>query len=142
MDFKQKIKKWRYKKLKGYIFDKIIFNAGMIIIFIFLFIIMANMGFDFGTQIYFNCPNTTNIGICENPFYEGHLNHLPDKYTKKCVYDWCNEPYLPAGFEFGEKPPFIYRLALPFAIFVLILSFVANHLIHNKGRFINVRLEE
>lgn len=134
MILKQRFNAWRWKQYSsGYVFDKLIFNIAMYIIFLYLFIVCYQADFNFGNQIYIKCNE--KIG-CENPFYKGDDIDLSIEYTDEakeyCVWDWCNEPVLYYGFEFGKKPSWMFNNAFLFSLVVMLSAFGINHWRYNR----------
>jgi len=135
-DLKKMIKKfraWRYKTTKnGYKFDKLIINIGFcIVMFYFLFIIHSN-NYNFSYKLYYKCESPQG---CYNPFYEGEIikPSVNQKAIDLCVYEWCKEEHLPAGFEFGEKPKDYKRTGFSAIFLIMGLSFLINHVIYNNN---------
>lgn len=148
MNFKDKFQEWRFKKqglskfLPDYKIDKVIFNSAFLVFMIFLFYILYSHGFNFDTNIYVKCPVEETKG-CKNPFYcPGGLcvasETLSAKDKQKCTMDWCKEPVISPGFEYGKKYDGSEQNLTIFAIFVFSIALVSNHLIHNKGYKLNV----
>ena len=117
----------RFKLLKnGYSFDRYLFNGVMLFIFAYLFYVAWSSNFDLN---YFKCGDDTSnmYDTCKNPFF-----------TPK---SWINEPELPPG-EYGIKPGPLYYSIYWVSFGLLILSFVVNHFIYNRGFFKGFKLEE
>ena len=138
----QPIKGKKYLLEKGgYIADKRITSTALLCCFAFLFYMAAFVfHFDLTPKIYVSCP--ASGGPCENPYYlggfikpgcSGLMCNSP-KFSNEaiCHYDWCNWKMLPAGFEGGEKPPWIalhYDLIIGLIICV---AFLLNHFLYNN----------
>jgi len=60
-----------------------------------------------------------NTKECKNPFYT--------------PVDWENNEYLPSG-EYGFKPTPLFNSVVPVALISVLLVFVLNHFIYNKGK--------
>lgn len=136
------MKNKRFKQWKGYVFDKYLFRAFMIIILTGLFCIVVIHDFDFSPNMYISCSDDNPVP-CENPFYNAEIRSV-DPYFRnvKCEWDWCHQEYLPVGFEFGKKPDFWITYAPYLSFLFLILAFVVNHIIYNKGYKFNINMEE
>lgn len=111
--------KGRYAIVKGYKIDRLIFQLAMVCIFAFLLYIAWSHNFNLD---YYSCGaepefNGGPIGLCHNPFYKAST--------------WKNMEYLPSG-EYGTKPDALFNSAWYVTFLVIILAFVANHLIHNR----------
>ena len=135
MDFeyiKQKFNEWRFKKLGVYVFDKLIFNILLYGLLGFIFYVAWSSNFDLD---YYYCDkpypgydreicrynsSTTACSLCENPFY---------KETT-----WKNAKYLPAGYEYGTKPTTLFNSVNTIVFVGLILAFLLNHLLYNRGK--------
>ncbi len=136
MSLKSKFNNWRWKETKkGYIFDKVIFNLAFLLIILFLFSIVASYDFDFSLNMYYKCDQPRP---CENPFYNASVSTSNILYKGKnitdiCPYDWCDDEFLPPGFEHGKPPNLLFRLVWPVTLLLCILALVFNHYIHNKG---------
>jgi len=120
----------RYKtQQNGYRFDKFIFWGFTL----FCIIIVGSLIYINGieSQPYFKCK----IAECPNPFYS--------ELTHKCSYafgfikckikhdSWMDKKLLPKG-EYGKKNPYDNFSLMLFS--GLILAFILNHLIHNRGK--------
>lgn len=124
----------------GYRFNSNIFETGILIILALGFYIFYSVGFNIDTQIYVKCDQMIQ---CPNPFYKGSLdNIILDKYKDDCIYDWCNQEYLPAGFEFGHKPGFLIRSFGGFVFLIIGICFILNHLLFNKDFNSEIELED
>lgn len=111
------ISKNRYKLLnlertkQVYRFDKWLFNLYMFLTFGFLFYVawISNFQLD-----YYYCGEYNG---CDNPFYKQP--------------DWKNTEHLPQG-EYGTPPTGLFKSIFYVTVFGFVLSFVANHLLHNR----------
>ena len=124
----------RWKRLKnGYIFDRYIFKGTLAVIFVYLLVVCWAYDFNFKPQIYIKCNQATP---CKNPFYVPEngigLNPMPEKIQALCVYDFCQDEYLPAGFEFGKKPSPAVTYAWLIISIKIAFAFALNHLLHNR----------
>lgn len=125
--------KRRYNNFGNYRLDRYIFQAIMVLSFVFLFHLASINNFDLD---YFYCPENSDGSIqgsnfmlknyqkedvlygCKNPFYTG---------------SWKNQEYLPPG-EYGTKPSGLFNLAGEIVFGLVILAILFNHLIHNRGK--------
>ena len=129
-------KRWKVTH-HNYVFDKYIFKGVIGLVFIYLFIVCASLGFDFRTKFYVRCDLAQG---CQNPFYSspgGDLDLddlMPQKYKEMCVWEWCNDEFLPSGFEFGTKPNVLFNWAWLVASVLFAGGFLLNHYWHNKGK--------
>lgn len=122
----------RYKIFEnGYKVDKVIVWVALVLVCVYMLITIASNGMNFKNNFYVSCAE--NIP-CKNPFYRSYDNTLPEKVLKLCVYEWCNDEYLPPGFEYGKKPNGFYNFIYIFSFGLIILALVINHFIYNKGK--------
>jgi len=143
------IKRWiqknRYKILVGgYKFDRLIFNAVVLLCIGYFFFVFSMYGFSFDSKIYVRCEG---LKPCLNPFYKnmsvGDVSVLKEFQKDRCIYDWCKDKYLPVNFEFGEKPNKWYNLNWQFALIFFLIGLGLNHFVHNKGyKFKEIKLSE
>lgn len=129
----KRVSEKRFKLVRNYRLDRWLFQAGMFMIFAWLFFIVWSANFQLD---YFYCPENADgsisgsmimlsgyelegavvDGACRNPFYKN---------------DWKNQEYLASG-EYGTKPGPFFRSAFasPFIVFGFIL--LINHFWHNR----------
>lgn len=104
----------------GYVFDRLIFNISMFLIFGFLFFVAYSSNFSLD---YYSCTeggfNKDNSMVCKNPFYK--------------PASWVNQQYLPPG-EYGTKPGFLFNSMGYITGFLLVGAFVLNHFIYNNKK--------
>lgn len=112
MNWKETIYQDRYKEIKGYKFDKWIFQLGLVLIIGWLFLVAYHYDFQMN---YYNCMDQQ----CENPFYK--------------PADWINQQYLTTG-EYGMKIDWYYKSVYFVSFGGLMFLFLLNHLIYNKGK--------
>lgn len=130
---KQQINKDRWKQVGEYKFDKFIFRTALYLCLGYLFFTAYYYNFDLD---YFSCPKDSsgeisgpkimlkdfkvdNVnGSCKNPFYKAPT--------------WKDEKYLPPG-EYGFKPGLLFKLAPYISILLIVISFILNHILNNKG---------
>lgn len=114
---------------KEYIFAPIIFQTVTIILLIIAITVLYTNDFDKSTHLYIKCDSI--IG-CENPFYNNTLD-----CEKKIFSDveLCNNNIvmLPYGFEYGRPPPLILEWFWEISIGFIIIGFIINHLVFNRG---------
>lgn len=117
----------RIKVLKGgYKFDRRYFQVSIIILFcLFVIAWFTQGGGLFENRIYLKCPENGNN--CYNPFYE-----QCEEYPQYCE----NEYFFP-GDEIGEKPKGLAKNFIVLTIMVLLVTFIYNHMKHNKKYFDN-----
>ena len=120
-------KKWWLHDAYGYIWDKRIFWAVLLVLGYLTFTLLMKYGLQ--SHIYIKCPGPFNT--CENPYF----------MDKNCKGDWCTQQFLAPG-EYGEKKPNDYLMdnfgLVCFALFVA--GFGLNHFIHNKGKTPKIKL--
>jgi len=103
----------RYKEIKGYKFDKVVFNAGLFLIFGWLLFVAWSYNFDLD---YYSCGAAPGE-VCKNPFYKS--------------ITWKNYEFLDPG-EYGTKPNWLFWSCYWAGFGGLILMFISNHIIHNR----------
>jgi len=121
------IVKDRYKKFKGYVFDRLIFRMAFLLVVIGLFYVAWLHGFDMD---YFACDaspvySADNFsgfseteGLCKNPFYDNN--------------SWKSFEYLPSG-EYGIDIG-IFNYILSFVFGVMLVAILLNHAVHKQRR--------
>lgn len=122
---------------QGYKFDKRIFWGMVFILFLILASTFRSTGLNFVP--YFECKEHA----CKNPLLSGQNSCTWALGMKTCdiICDepWCKDELLPRG-EYGKKPSIAHRYFIQILIFLILLCFILNHLIHNKGRKFHVNL--
>lgn len=111
--------------LPDYKINKWIFRASLAVIVVIGLLILWGEGFDFSSQIYMKCPNTS-IGPCENPFYLQYP--CPQQ-------DLCDFKSLMPGESFGKDYSGLvgeFKIVIWVVIF---LSLFINHFFYNWGYF-------
>ena len=119
---------------KGYIYDKRIFW----IIIILGLLVVGGTGYaqGFKYNFYFKCIGVKN---CENPFVEGGYSNSVTGYKYECLEDWCSKLTLPPG-EYGQKPNALNKYFVLIIILLVALGLGLNHIIHNKGKGFDIKL--
>lgn len=124
-----------------YRFDRWLFNSVIVIILCLLCYVFYIYGFDFSTNIYYKCDETVNG--CSNPFHlDNDMSPLSMSDKLKCRFDWCNDPVLPAGFEYGTKPSPLYNNVAPISYTLFIIAVILNHFLYNRGKLKDIVEEE
>lgn len=103
----------RFNTIRGYRMDKWLFQFGMVAIFVWLFVVASH--YDFSMNRY-ECGNYDG---CENPFYK--------------PADWTNQEHLPMGV-YGFTPDWYFNSVSYVSFGSLILLFVINHFLYNRGQ--------
>ena len=128
--FKKMISQNRFKQLRGnkYVFDRIIFQVAMFLIFGWLLFVANWYHYDLdyyecvhgpGMAEYFPDGSHKNVfssDMCKNPFYE------PES--------WKNQEFLPPG-KYGTQLGPMFESAWIVALLGLVGAFGLNHWIHN-----------
>lgn len=133
---------------RGYKFDKLIFWVVLIFTISLVIYNFYLHSFDFSTRAYLNCESPT----CSNPYYLEKcqqqlkiLFFIPLYTTKSCnedpAYDWLQEKKLARG-TYGEPPPqnFLYIYIRIIVLGILILAFLLNHSLHNRGERFDIEI--
>jgi len=124
--------KERFKVYKGYKYDKVIFRS-----LLFTICIIALFGWlksdslnPFSSSIYVSCPINLN-STCVNPLYQAQLksqivinNNIPIELSSL--------EYLPPGYVYGKENKIIKYFPVV-VLFLLIIAFLFNHFMYNKG---------
>ena len=131
--YKKLYSKGRWLEFDGYKIDRRIFKivSGLILLS-FLFIAYEN-DFDFTNKLYIKCDNPLG---CQNPLYSENNTFISENnkpFYDKCIYDWCNSPYLEYGFEFGQKPINFSFIGWTIGLGFISLGFLINHFLNNKS---------
>ena len=107
---------------QSYNFHTGIFLGLVFFFLLFVVIILSSNGFDYSKHLYLACNSDS---FCDNALYHN--------------YPYCVEPnvcdleVLPPHFSFGSPPPFYISHMNDFIYYGLLLAFIINHLIFNKG---------
>ena len=120
----KKVSQKRYKRhSNGYVWDKWIGSAFMLICFAYLFFVAHSYNYNLN---FYQCgsdlPDYIQTGqdeMCKNPFYNPSL-------------EWRTQEYLPPG-EYGTKPGPLFWSIQYIPIILLLISAGANHIIHNRN---------
>lgn len=122
-------------------FNKRVFRAGFILMFLLLLAVWASADFDLGKNIYMECPKDVTGGYCINPFYGCGMNLNPVLYDcplkskdikEYCEGGICEREFLYPGESLGKKPSILYNESF-FIVFLILLScFIVNDLIYRK----------
>ena len=119
----------RFTVINGYKFDKLIFAGFTFVILIFFVAIFLFYGADRQYHVYYKCTaDGLKDPYCVSPLYANY---------PMCESAWetaCDDLIVPAGFEYGEKPPAVIHY---FGFIIAILfagALVINHLLYNQGK--------
>lgn len=115
---------------RKYIFDKYIFQGCIAFLLLFTLSVFIYYGFDLSYNLYVGCKNmTVNSYYCENPLY---MNY---DYCHDAWPGACEQKFIPVGFEYGKPPPKILSIFESFTVLTIVLGFLINHFLYNKGKF-------
>lgn len=138
-DSKEFYKPGRFKEIKGYKVDRWIVRIMIGVLVLLLVVVLAQTGFSLEEKYYYKCPENARGGLCENPFYKGCLygncplgldldySDYPEEFESI-----SNMSLLPAGFEIGEKPPYLAENFGEITALLLVLGVIINHFLHNR----------
>ena len=124
----------------GYKYDKIIFYSVLLILVSIFAVVLYNNDFELNKNyLYFECLGNQS---CINPIYQ--LTCSNEKVwgkdcSIKCEEDWCDLVLLPPG-KYGKEPPRIVQMFSFIAVVLMIIAFLLNHQIHNKGVEWNIEI--
>lgn len=138
-EIKRSFKKASQKRFKrysnGYRADRWMFQAGMVLIFAWLFFVAYWYHFDIN---YYKCEHgagrseyvmagdqqieikSFESDLCRNPFYKPSL-------------EWRTHEYLPPG-EYGTKPGPMFDSTFYVPILIIAILIGLNHVIYNRRR--------
>jgi hypothetical protein len=102
----------------GYVVNKRIFAAGMVLVVLGLLVAFDIEGWDFSKKIYLHCPGPS---MCTNPLY------------LTCSEYYCFYETLHPGFTIGEPPSKTYDWYPLFVFFVMSFVVMVNHFLYNKN---------
>jgi hypothetical protein len=114
----------RFKKIKGYTFDKLIFRIYFILVFLLSVLVCREYGFDFHNNFYIKCNSYQGCQV-------DNIKERMELSGIKCSYDWCNDILLPYGFEQGQNP----KIINDFYWILLLLTGLAigmNHVLYTR----------
>ena len=129
MKIEDYIKKLTLADGRVYIFNSLFFLGGIIILLLVSIVTLQVYGFDKESHLYIYCPQKS-ITPCENPLYH-NLAYCGKNIPNDSPI--CQTPTLMQGNSYGTPPPFIVKHFLELSIIVMIICFILNHFIHNKG---------
>lgn len=119
-----------FNVVKGYIYDKRLFWAGVsLLIFVMIYIFYINH-WNMGQNFYFKCEDPRG---CKNTVLESKAYNLFTGHEYKCLEEWCLKDKLPIG-EYGTKEPNYFKFFQLLSVFIVLLMLGLNHLIHNRGK--------
>lgn len=137
LEEKLSIKSW----LPDYKINKMFFRGALVFLVLYFFVAWGSSGF-VGinkTYAYAEC-SYDSFGACINPFYD-ICNVDSDNYEyDNVICDKIPESYyvnrfLLIGESVGEKPSVWLTSFVDVFFLVILLSFVLNHLVHNRRYF-------
>jgi hypothetical protein len=120
---------WLRSVRGGYVFDRRVFWAVLIVVMIFVAAALVESGFVVRCVEQY-CPEDRPIG-CVNAFV------MPGPGGFVCMVDdssWCEPALLRPGERVGCSPGFFQRHAGFYSLLIVLAGFVANHGMHNIRR--------
>jgi hypothetical protein len=130
--------KQRFTIFRNYKFDKYIFRY----VFLACLILLCATWFSsngltlFEERISVSCP-AGSIGHvpCENPFYHNEV------YRGRVPSELLEMETLPVGYNLNP-PPFLVNHFGEFIILIIVIGFLVNHAVHNRGYDFKKNLNE
>ena len=129
---------------KRYRFEKLVFR--IVVIILVIYVMVVGMFYGIKTNYYINCPKES-LTPCVNPI--AHCRNLDDmaylfygcddykNFIQKCDSDLnstiCNQEIIQQGSYVGNLPPIFIRSAHLIFLIIIVLGFIFNHLIYNRG---------
>lgn len=114
-----------------YKFNSLLFNAYFILIVVFAGGLINYYGLEtFTDSWYISCPKDNYLGTCVNPLYNNF------KYCGKVIpytSELCTKEFLYNGESLGTKPPFLVKHFASIVEISILVVFIINHFIMNKG---------
>jgi hypothetical protein len=121
-------------KSQDYYFDKRIFRVVIFLLVAIFVYVLYNNNFSLGHNLQISCDDVLG---CENQFYNTsyvYANFGGGLYKERVeIPEFVkNSKMLPGGFHYGKQPIFLEKHFGEITAFFVLLSFLMNHLIHNK----------
>lgn len=124
--------------LKGYKFNKWLFNIMILLMILLVLFVWAEYDFSNIKQphLFYECEKLN--AICTNELYiicnpDGELYYRNTKICEEINPNMYEKQFLLGGESIGQQPSFLAE-NIEFLFFIIILlTFVFNHLIFNKG---------
>jgi hypothetical protein len=128
----------RFTKAKGYVFDKVIFRFMFTLILILFLVSWGLSGFTNPLENKISLSCAEGFHMCENPLYKNY-QYRGSAGVQDYVIDELE--FLPPGFSINPVPWYIKYFG--HALFlIIVITFIINHLVHNKGYKIKQKLSE
>lgn len=137
-----------------YRFNVWVFRGAVFLMALYFFIVLAGNNFIFKHQFYYSCPDDVVV-VCQNPFYKSEgVNTLDSRLYNILMKSelspaqksmMLNTSTFMPGFSIGKKPDPKVAIGPDIFSIILILSFVLNHYLFNRGfnwRNAGLKLEE
>jgi hypothetical protein len=125
----------RFTILKGYKFDKLIYGIYVLVVLALFLIVFISNGSDRAQHIFYKCDVTDNDFYLNGSTGQSCLNPFYNEYPI-CQSLWsgaCNDKLVSNGFQYGEPAPAIVKQWIFIVLGLLLVAFVINHFIYNKG---------
>lgn len=138
-----------------YRFNVWVFRVAVFLMVAYFVFVLTNNNFVVKHQFYYSCPDDV-VMVCQNPFYDSGsginmydsrlYDILMESDLSEAQKDMMlnTETFLP-GFSIGKEPDPKVALGEDVFIVILVLSFVLNHFLFNRGfkwRNASLKLEE
>lgn len=124
-----------------YRFNVWIFRTAILLMILYFFVAWGINGFGNprAFNFYYTCPKDIPTAVCYNPYYNADVmgigweelqkSNLPREELLKFVH---TKEFYP-GYELGKKPSPLYTNGETIYLLILVLAFIINHLLYNKG---------
>ena len=110
--------------IKGYRFNRLIFLGAVFFLFIIFLTTLSKYGD--AQMLGWSCPKDSP-GWCRNPFYDAMGNCVIDDSVA------CADALLPPGSVVGQPISQVVSRFPEIALLSIVLAFVLNHLLYNRG---------
>lgn len=113
------------KRFPGY-FTVPLFRFSIFVMLFLMFVVAWQTGFDLSPHLYIECPVDVFKGRCANQFYGPTcVLNVPSRDVVL-----CSKEFFFAGETYGVKPGFLQSNFTLVGLFVVVLTFVVNHLFY------------
>jgi len=121
---------------EGY-FDRRVFRFAVLVLVFVFFAALVEDGFSFDRHVFIRCPVDSPspcvnpLHACVNDSFFDYLCPVSDELrVELCGAGFCDQAFLMPGEVVGRAPSVLVRSFEGFVVFIVVWSFVANHLLY------------
>lgn len=134
---------WAFAKFgnETYRFNVWIFRSAILLMVVYFFVAWGFNGFGNprSFNFYYSCPKYIQAGVCQNPYYNadstgvGWLGLQKSNLPRDKLLSFVHTQTFMPGYELGKKPNHWFINGETIYLLILVLAFLFNHLLYNKG---------